>query len=198
MITQMIAPEVDDLVTIDVSWGQERACVRGPVVAMVGSSVTISIPEGLDQVDLGPGDDVVMEWHHGRGPASVRARVRSLRHGGTTLVLELSDANMDRRHRARGDVAWECRWRTAEQQGAGRLVDLGIGGARISFDGQSPPLGARVELATATPAGVIELRGRVVSSWADERTNDSQVRVRFEDLALEELLALGEFVRTPA
>ncbi len=191
----MIAPDVDDVVTVDLSWGDEQDFVRGTVVSVLGQVTTLSLPEGLDGHDLAPGDDVVANWTHTDGHAAARARVRSVRHGGTTVSLELADPFADRRQRSRDEVVWDCRWSVDDDQGSGNLVDVGIGGARIDVKGDGPAVGRRVELAAATPSGIIELRGRVVSSWMVDRTGRSQVRVRFEDLALEELLALGEAVR---
>ena len=195
MITEMIAPMVDDLVTVDLSWGDESVFVRGPVVGAVDRVLTVTLPDGLDGHDAAAGDDVVVSWHRDDGPAAARARIRSVRHGGTTLSLELADAFTERRQRSRDEVSWECRWRVAGDVGAGRMVDVGIGGARIEVPGAGPVVDSRVELACATSNGVIELRGRVVAAWVVERAGTTHVRIRFEDLALEELLALGEVVR---
>jgi c-di-GMP-binding flagellar brake protein YcgR len=78
-------------------------------------------------------------------------------------------------------------------------MDLSIGGARISLAAGQPELGDRITVAIHQDDGPdIRITGRVVATWVDDQQHRTEASVRFEDLALEEFLAVGELMRSGA
>ena len=197
----MIAPLANSMVTVTVVWGGQRRALRGTATNIIGAHVSVAIPPDLERTDLGPGDEVGVDWHHDRGAAASSARVRRVKHAPSPLlILELVDSGRpERRSRIALGDEWSCAWDTPTDRGDGFVMDLSIGGARISLAAGQPELGDRITVAIHQDDGPdIRITGRVVATWVDDQQHRTEASVRFEDLALEEFLAVGELMRSGA
>ena len=110
-----------------------------------------------------------------------------------TIALELPDTRPERRVRTRADGEWQarCKFDTGATRSA-TILDLGIGGARLAVEAPDAEVGNRVAIQVDDSI----VAGRIVGTVVREEGID-EIRVRFEDLGLEDLLAIGELVGNP-
>ncbi|MCP3939848.1 MAG: hypothetical protein GY708_31280 [Actinomycetia bacterium] len=189
----MFAPCSDTIATVEVSWGSDVRLFRFTVAASLDSVVRLEGEDSLAGADFGAGDQVLLRWITGDGSCAVRAVVRSMSQGiSPSLVLELP-ATPERRVRTRTDGDWACRYKLGDGDWEeGILLELGVGGTRLVIRDGEVGIGDRVEIQLENVA----VGGRVVGILHSPSSND-ELRIRFEDLGLEDLIAIGELIGSP-
>ncbi len=189
----MLAPSQNTVATVEVAWGADVRLLRCAVAASFDSIVRLEGEDSLAGIDLAAGDQVLIRWNTGDESCTAGATVRSMSQGATpSLVLELP-ATPERRVRTRTDGSWPCRYRITDADWEdGTLLELGIGGTRLAVDSSAADIGDRVGIQLDNAA----IGGRVVGTQQSP-SKGAELRIRFEDLGLEDLIAIGELVGDP-
>jgi hypothetical protein len=92
----MIAPLANSMVTVTVVWGGQRRALRGTATNIIGANVSVAIPHDLERTDLGPGDEVVVDWHHDRGAAASNTPRARCSYSNSSILDVLNGARASR------------------------------------------------------------------------------------------------------
>lgn len=190
----MLAPTPGTVVTLEVAWGADVQLLRASTVAAVDGVVRLALDDSVAGLDLGSGDPVLLRWNTEEGVYTVKAVVRSLSQAeDPSIVLELPGAGPERRVRNRTEGHWHCLCAVdRDTTGEGTIIDIGIGGARLTSTLSDVEVGQKLVMKVDETT----LGGRIVALF-NAGSGGSEMRVRFEDLGLEDLIAIGEMVGDP-
>lgn len=190
----MLAPSPGTVLTVEVAWGADVRLLRCNTVASLDDVVRLTCDDSLAGTDLGPGDQVLLRWNTSDGTCAAWAVLRSISQATTpSLVVELPNTGPERRVRTRASGQWPCVCAVDSATAAkGTIVDIGIGGAKLLTDLGDVALGQRLAIRTEQAT----VSGRVVSLFVSS-DGPAEMRVRFEDLGLEDLIAIGEMLGDP-